>query len=69
VGALDRAKYCVENYDGAPAVQGSLKVMVDAYRALNMTDLATVAARVYDANYPASSRDVEEKKSWWRRIL
>ncbi len=69
VGALDRAKYCVENYDGAPAVQGSLKVMVDAYRALNMTDLASVAARVYDANYPASSLEVEEKKAWWRKIL
>jgi len=43
--------------------------MVDAYRALNMTDLAAVAARVYDANYPASSREVQEKKAWWRRLL
>ena len=69
VGALNRAKYCVENYDGAPAVQGSLKVMVDAYRALNMNDLAADAARVYDANYPTNARDVEARKSWWRRIL
>jgi hypothetical protein len=29
VGALNRAKYCVENYDGAPAVRGSMKVLVD----------------------------------------
>ena len=34
VGALNRAKYCVENYDGAPAVKGSMKVLVDAYREL-----------------------------------
>jgi hypothetical protein len=34
-----------------------------------MTDLAADAERVYDANYPASSKDVEQKKSWWRRIL
>ncbi len=69
VGALNRAKFCVENYDGAPAVQDSMKVMVDAYRALNMTDMAGDAERVYAANYPGHARDVEEKKSWWRRIL
>jgi outer membrane protein assembly factor BamD (BamD/ComL family) len=43
--------------------------MVDAYRALNMNDLAADAARVYDANYPTNARDVEARKSWWRRIL
>jgi outer membrane protein assembly factor BamD len=69
VGALNRAKFCVENYDGAPAVQGSMKVMVDAYRNLHMTDLASDAERVYTANYPGYAGDVVEKKSWWRRIL
>ena len=43
--------------------------MVDAYRALNMDDLAADAERVYDANYPASARDVDARKSWWKRIL
>ncbi len=69
VGALMRAKFCVENYDGAPAVRGSLKVMVDAYRQLGMTDLASNAQQVYAANYPGNIKDIEEKKSWWRRIL
>jgi outer membrane protein assembly factor BamD len=69
VGALNRAKFCIENYDGAPAVQGSLRIIVQAYRNLGMTDLAADAERVYDANFPASSKDVEQKKSWWRRIL
>ncbi len=69
VGAIGRARYCVENYDGAPAVQGSLKVLVDAYRQLGMLDLATNAERVYVANYPGSSKDITEKKSWWRRWL
>jgi len=69
VGAINRAKFCVENYDGAPAVRGSLKVLVDAYRQLKMTDLAANAQRVYAANYPANARDVETKKAWWRRIL
>ena len=66
VGAINRAKYCVENYDGAPAVKGSLKVLVDAYRALNMTDLASNAQKVYADNYPASAGDVVLKKHWWR---
>jgi outer membrane protein assembly factor BamD len=69
VGALNRAKFCVENYDGAPAVRGSLKILVDAYRQLGMTDLAANAERVYDANYPGNTKDVEAKKSWLRRIL
>jgi outer membrane protein assembly factor BamD len=69
VGALNRAKYCVENYDGAPAVRQSMQVLVDAYRRLGMNDLAANAERVYDANYPGKSQDVAQKKSWWRKIL
>ncbi len=69
VGALNRAKFCIENYDGAPAVQGSMKVLVEAYRQLGMKDLAANAERVYVANYPGSVKDIEHKKSWWRRIL
>ena len=65
VGALNRAKYCVENYDGAPAVRGSMKVIVDAYRALKMSDLEANAERVYVANYPNDARAVIKKKHWW----
>jgi outer membrane protein assembly factor BamD len=65
VGALNRAKYCVENYDGSPAVKGSMKVIVDAYRALKMTDLEANARQVYAANYPGSVGDVVPKKHWW----
>jgi outer membrane protein assembly factor BamD len=69
VGALNRAKYCVENYDGAPAVKDSLKVIVNAYYDLNMTDLAKNAERVYADNYPGSTKDIERKKAWYRRIF
>ena len=65
VGAINRAKYCVENYDGAPAVKGSMKVLVDAYRDLKMMDLAADAERVYADNYPASTKDIAHKKHWW----
>jgi outer membrane protein assembly factor BamD len=65
VGAINRAKFCVENYDGAPAVKGSMKVLVDAYRDLKMQDLAANAERVYVDNYPANGKDVLPKKHWW----
>jgi outer membrane protein assembly factor BamD len=65
VGAINRAKYCVENYDGAPAVKGALKVLVDAYRDLKMMDLAANTERVYADNFPASAKDVLPKKHWW----
>ena len=69
VGAINRAKFCVENYDGAPAVKGSMKVLVDAYRDLNMMDLAADAEKVYADNYPADTKDVQAKQHWWSRIL
>ena len=69
VGALNRAKYCVENYDGAPAVKGSMKVIVNAYYDLNMVDLAKNAERVYADNYPGPTKDLEPKKHWYQRIF
>ena len=65
VGAINRAKYCVENYDGAPAIKGSMKVLVDAYRDLHMTDLAADAEKVYADNYPGDTKDILPKKHWW----
>src|ERR1700722_5292767 len=65
VGAINRAKFCVENYDGAPAVKGSMKVLVDAYRDLHMMDLASNAERVYSDNYPGDTKDILRKKHWW----
>ena len=56
VGAINRAKYCIENYDGAPAVQSSLKILIEAYRKLNLPDLAANAIKVYDENYPKDAR-------------
>jgi outer membrane protein assembly factor BamD (BamD/ComL family) len=43
-----------------------MKVLVDAYRALHMDDLATNADRVYAANYPAGSGTVAARKPWWK---
>jgi outer membrane protein assembly factor BamD len=69
VGAINRAKYCIENFDGAPAVQPSMEVLVEAYRKLNMLDLAANAEQVYKANYPGDAKMVEAKPHWWRFLF
>jgi outer membrane protein assembly factor BamD (BamD/ComL family) len=46
-----------------------MKVLVDAYRQLGMLDLASDAERVYADNYPGSTKDIQEKKSWLRRFF
>ncbi len=68
VGAINRAKYCIENYDGSPSVRPALKVLIDAYRALGMQDLAANAERVYHENYPGDDLTKSERKPWWKLI-
>ena len=46
VAAVNRAKYSLEHYPGAPALEESLTIMVDAYEQLGMRELAEDAQRV-----------------------
>lgn len=65
VGAMNRAKYAVENYDGAPAIEPCLAILIQAYRALKMEDLAANAEKVYKVNFPADMQAIRRKKHWW----
>lgn len=64
VGAINRCKFALENYDGAPAIRHALEIMVDAYSRLGMPDLSDNAKRVLAENFPDS--EVLKKKSWWK---
>ena len=64
VGAINRCKYALENYDGAPSIRQSLGIMVEAYDKLGMPDLSANAAKVLAANFPGSYDD--DKRSWWK---
>jgi outer membrane protein assembly factor BamD len=64
VGAINRCKYALENYDGAPAIREALRVMVDSYTKLGMPDLSENAAKVLAVNFP--DPDANSKKSWWK---
>jgi outer membrane protein assembly factor BamD len=46
VAAVNRAKYALEHYPGAPELEQTLAIMIDAYERLGMQDLAADARRV-----------------------
>ena len=52
LAAANRARYVVENYQGAPAVSDALVIMAKAYRRLELDDLSADVVRVLELNYP-----------------
>jgi outer membrane protein assembly factor BamD len=55
VAALNRAKYAVETYNGADSNQRSLELMIEAYEALGMHDLAADTRRVIETTFNSAS--------------
>lgn len=55
VAAINRAKYALEHYPGAPELEETLSVLIEAYRALGMTDLAADTLRVLEENFGSAS--------------
>ncbi len=67
IGAVRRANECIEQYDGAPAVQQALLVMMAAYDKLGLKERAAQAREVYRLNFPnASERYVDNAHHWWK---
>ena len=56
VAAVNRAKYALEHYPGAPALEDSLALLTRAYSLLGLTDLAADSQRVFDLNFERPSR-------------
>jgi len=65
VAALARARYCIENYDGAPAVRDALDIMVAAYDGMGLADLAERSREVYALNYPGARPERHGGRDWW----
>jgi outer membrane protein assembly factor BamD len=51
VAAVNRAKYALEHYPGAPELERTLQIMVGAYEKLGMMDLAADARRVLQETF------------------
>jgi len=66
VGALNRAKYAIENYDGAPQIKEALEIMSESYRRLDMPELAAAAERTLRENYAQADTMGESRSSWWK---
>ena len=67
IAAARRAQGVVEQYDGAPAEQPALAILLDCYRKLGYTELAASVEKVYDYNYPSRSEAANARgKHWWQ---
>ncbi len=68
LAALNRARFAMESYDGAPAVADSLRMMIDCYRALGMNDLAQDTRSVLANTFPAAAtaQAQEEDAPWYK---
>lgn len=54
VAALNRSRYCIERYAGAPATEEALHIKMRAYERLGMRDMAANVRAVIDENFPRS---------------
>lgn len=65
VAALARARYCVENYDGAPAIRRAVEIMTAAYEGLGLEELAAQSSAVYALNYSGTPPRSRRRRDWW----
>jgi outer membrane protein assembly factor BamD len=71
VAAIQRAERALSEYQGVPAAEEALAIMVYSYNALGMTQLRDDARRVLERNYP-DSRVLDKplasrnSKPWWQ---
>ena len=72
VAAINRAQQALSDYQGVPAGEEALAILVYSYDALGMTQLSDDARRVLKQNYPNSSfltkppLSARNSKPWWQ---
>lgn len=55
VAVVNRTNYIVQNFEGSKAIRPALQLQLEAYRKLNLKDLARDTERIIELNYGASS--------------
>ncbi len=65
VAAAQRAKSALDQFDGAPSTQEALRILINCYDQLRLSELAAQSRLVYAANY-TSGEPAALKKSWWK---
>jgi len=68
LAAANRAQYAIQHYPQAPAVEGAMVILKQAYDALGMKELSDSTLRVLEANFPNSRylKGVKKNVPWWR---
>lgn len=69
VAAVNRAQTAIKDYDGVPALEEALYILVQSYDALGMAQLRDDARRVLLRNYPQTvflSGGRHDKSPWWK---
>lgn len=70
LAAINRAQTAITDYQGVPALEEALFIMVKSYDALGMTALRDDTQRVLEKNYPKTPYLVQGFKSrndpWWK---
>lgn len=71
VAAAQRAKACIEEFDGAPAVREALEILILSYDRMELKELANKTRQMYRANYDAeaSEKAVSPKRKWYKLWL
>jgi outer membrane protein assembly factor BamD len=59
----------LRDFDGTPATEEALIIMVKAYDALKMTDMRDDASRVLTSNYPNSTRELKDRSKSILQLL
>ncbi|MFP4208563.1 MAG: outer membrane protein assembly factor BamD [Wenzhouxiangella sp.] len=67
IAAINRARYTIENYPGAPANVDALALMERSYARLELDELAQDTRQVLEHNY-ADLLDQTEREGWLRRL-
>ncbi|MFZ2219621.1 MAG: outer membrane protein assembly factor BamD [Rhodoferax sp.] len=70
VAAINRAQIALADYQGVPAVEEALYILMQSYDALGMNQLRDDTKRVLTSNYPSSdyiTRGFKESSDpWWK---
>ena len=66
VAAIARAQVALSDYQGVPAGQEALQILINSYDKLGMNDLRDDAKRVYETNYAGTALPEAPKSPWWK---
>jgi outer membrane protein assembly factor BamD len=67
LAAAQRANEVLQQYEGAPAEQDALRIMLQCYRKLGLTQLADNVQKMYAFNFPPGSPTfTTPRHRWWQ---